>query len=192
MNTTRTQKNREGTETKSIGYSEKDMKLLRRLKLALSFLLAVLLVGGSAVPSSALWQCRYSSRIVSDAFVAPPSAMPCLADSSALRGTMSSMPCCHTVRSASHRNSRGKEAFSPAACHPTLTRLAADPAPGMTDAGSALRRSLAATQSVLPATAAFAVSAPRMLPLRQRPPPTVNSPPTAPAYSFGLRAPPIA
>jgi len=168
------------------------MKLLRRLKLTISCLLAVLLVGGSTLPSPALWQCRYSSRIVSAAFTAAPSAMPCLMGRSTLNGAMPSMSCCHPLKSAAPRSSHGKQAFSYPGCHPTLTLLAAVPAPGRTEAGSSLRQNLLAMQAVLPMTAAFAVSAPITLSLRQRPPPPVSLPPSAPAYSFGLRAPPVA
>ena len=175
------------------------MKLLRPLKSVLfrsvlSCLLAVLMVGGSAVPSPALWQCRYSSRVVSAAFTTTvtPSAMPCLMGRSPRSGTMPAMPCCHSAKAAAHSSPHGKQAVSPPACRPALTSLAAVSALGKTEAGSSLRQSLAAMQAVLPATAAFRASAPRTLSGRQRPPPTVSSPPAAPAYSFGLRAPPAA
>ncbi len=167
------------------------MKLLRRLKLTILCLLAVLLVGGSAVPSPALWQCHYSSRIVSAAFGAAPSAMPCLMGSSAMNGTMPSMPCCRPAKSTAYSNTLGKQTFSPPACHPTLTSLAV-PALGMTETSFHLRRNLAAMQASLPLTAAFAVSTPITLALRQRPPPTVTFPSSTPAYSFGLPAPPVA
>lgn len=163
---------------------------MRQLKLAISCLLTVLLVGGSALPSPALWQCHYSSHVVSAAFAAAPSAMPCLTGGSTMNGTMPSMPCCHPLRSTAHRTSHGKQTFSHPACHPTLTLLAAVPALGRAEASSCLRQSLLATQAVLPVTAAFSISAPITLSGRQRPPPTVSSPPSAPAYSFSLRAPP--
>lgn len=179
------------TETKISGYSDSEM-ILRRLKLVISCLLAVLLVGGTILPSPALWQCRHSSRLVSAAFAAAPSAMPCGMDRSAMNGPMALMPCCHSVKSTAYRNPPGKQAFSRPACHPTLTTPAAVPAPGMTEAGSSLRHTLAAMQAVLPASAAFAVFDPFTLPPRQRPPPTVSASPADPAYSFGLRAPPMA
>ena len=163
------------------------MKLSRRLKLVVSCLLAVLLVGGTALPSPAVWQCRYSSRIVSAAFVPAPSAMPCLADAA-----MASMPCCHSLKPTAIRSLHGKQALSHPLCHPTLTNLAAVPVPGMTEAGLHLRQSLLAFQAIIPVTAAFVVSAPIALPLRQRPPTTLGSSLSAPAYSFGLRAPPAA
>lgn len=163
------------------------MKLSGRLKLVVSCLLAVLLVGGTALPSPAVWQCRYSSRIVSAAFVPAPSAMPCLTDAA-----MASMPCCHSLKPIADRSLHGKQALSHSPCHPTLTRLAAVPALGMTEASFHLRQSLLAFQAVVPVMAAFAVSAPITLPLRQRPPPTLGSSLSAPAYSFGLHAPPAA
>ena len=166
--------------------------ILQRLRLVISCLLAVLLVGGSVLPSPALWRCRHSSRVVSAVFAAAPSAMPCLMGSSPLNGTMPAMPCCHPVKSAVSRSLHGKQAFSQPPCHPVLTSLAAVPALGRTDAGFSLRQSLSAMQAVLPWAAAFAVSAPITLTGRQRPPPTVSSPPAPPSYSFGLRAPPAA
>lgn len=169
-----------------------DMKLLRRLKLTISCLLAVLLVGGTTLPSPALLQCRYSSRLVSAVFIAAPSAMPCLMGSSAMSGTMPSMPCCHPAKATVSSSSHGNQAFSRPVCHPTLTPLAAVPAFSVMEASLRLCQSLAAMQGVLPKAAAFAVSAPITLPGRQRPPPTLGSPPSAPAYSFGLRAPPVA
>ncbi len=181
----------DGAETKTSGYSNKDMKLLRRLKLTLSCLLAVLLVGGTILPSPALWQCRHSSRLVSAAFADAPSAMPCLMDGSPMRGTMLYMPCCRFAKAAAHSSTQGKQAFSHPTCHPTLTSLAAVPAPGMARASLRFCRSLAAMQAVLPMTAAFGVSAPSTLCLRQRPPPTGGLALSAPSYSFGLRAPPI-
>ena len=182
----------DGTETKSSGYSSRDMKLLRRLKLTISCLLAVLLVGGSAVPSPALWQCHYSSHVISAAFGAAPSAMPCLMGSSAMDGAMPPMPCCHPAKPTAHSNTLGKQTFSSPTCHPTLTSLAAVSALGNLGTSLLLRQSLAAMQASLPLTAAFAVSAPITLTLRQRPPPTVTSPSSTPAYSFGLPAPPVA
>lgn len=187
------------TETEISGYSDSEM-ILRRLKLVISCLLAVLLVGGTILPSPALWQCRHSSRLVSAAFAAAPSAMPCVMDRSAMNGPMAFMPCCHPLKPAAERSPQGKQifkqifkqVFSPPTCHPSLTPFAAVPAPGMTEAGSSLRHTLAAMQAVLPAPSAFAVSAPLTLPARQRPPPTVSAFPAAPAYSFGLRAPPLA
>ena len=182
-----------GTKTKSSGYNNGSMKPLRRLKLTLSCLLAVLLVGGSALPSPALWQCRYSSRLVSAAFAATPSTMPCLMSGPATSEALSSsMPCCHPLKLTTHGGPQGKQALSRPACHPTLTSLAAVSAPGRTEAHSSLRQSLASVQAALPQAAAFAVSACFTLPLRQRPPPTVGSPSSAPTYSFGLRAPPTA
>ena len=172
------------------GYSDSEM-ILQRLRLVIACLLAVLLVGGNILPPPALWQCRHSSRVVSAAFA--PAAMPCLMGSSPMNDAMPpGMPCCRPVKSAASRSPHGKQAFSSSPCHPALTSLAAVPAPGRIEAGSSLRQSLSAMQAVLPATAAFAVSAPLTLTGRQRPPPTVSSPPSAPAYSFGLRAPPVA
>ena len=168
------------------------MKPLRRLQLALCCLLAVLLGSGAVLPSPAVWQCRYSSHVISAAFTPAPNAMPCLMGHSTVDSTMPPMPCCHLAKSTAHRSSHGELTLLSPPCHPTLTSLAAVPALGMMGANLHLRQSLAAQQAALPLTAAFAVSAPLTLSLRQRPPPTVGSPLTAPAYSFGLRAPPFA
>ena len=160
------------------------MKLLRRLKLALSCLLAVLLVGGAALPSPAVWQCRYSSRVVSTAFAPPPSAMPCLMDR-----PMASMPCCHP-KAPGHLQTG--QTVSSAPCHPTLISLAAAAALGPTETHTHLRSSLASQQTALFPLPVFAVSAPVMLSNRQRPPPTLGSPASAPEHSPSLRAPPTA
>lgn len=165
---------------------------MQRLKLVISCLLAVLLAGGSVLPPPALWQCHHSSRLVSAAFAAAPSAMPCLMGRSALNDAMPSMPCCHPGKSAASRSPQNRQAFSAFPCHPVLTSLAAVPAPGVREASSSLRQSLSAMQAVLPMTATFAVSALITLTGRQRPPPTFSFSPSPPAYSFGLRAPPAA
>ena len=117
------------------------MKPLRRLQLALCCLLAVLLGSGAVLPSPAVWQCRYSSHVISAAFTPAPNAMPCLMGHSTVDSTMPPMPCCHLAKSTAHRSSHGELTLLSPPCHPTLTSLAAVPALGMMGANLHLRQS---------------------------------------------------
>jgi len=165
------------------------MVILRRLQLLLSCLLAVLLVSGSALPPAALWQCRHAARVVDAAFVALPSAMPC-----SRGGRMPPMACCPPEKVVVRWGSSltCKPALLCAPCQPTLTRLAALPAASITETNARLRLSLASLPPAFPLPAAFLPSAPIILSLRQRPPPTLGQSQSAPEHAPGLRAPPVA
>ncbi len=168
------------------------MTTSRRLNL-FSWLLAVILALGSAVPPLAVWQCRHASRIVSAA--APLSAMPCrMADAPMGAMPMAEMPrmaCCLPETAASPAVSAHSSALPRPACNPTLMRLAVLPPASVLETHSHLQRSLAAA-SDLSLTAPFLPSVPATLPLRQRPPPLLGVCQSALKHAPGLRAPPAA
>lgn len=52
-------------------------KTIRRLQLALSCFLALLVVGGTVLPPATVWQCRHAVRVVALLPAAGPAVMPC-------------------------------------------------------------------------------------------------------------------
>jgi hypothetical protein len=160
------------------------MGIRRRLQYVLSCLLAVLLVGGTILPSPAVWQCHHSARIVNAAFLASPSAMPCR-----MSGIqMPKMACCPAEKLAACPHSRNERIISRPRCQPTLTRLAVIPIVS----ASKLQAHLAQSQASFPLWPALLSSVPISPQVRQRAPPTLGLPQSLLAHTPGLRAPPLA
>jgi hypothetical protein len=158
------------------------MATQRRLKLLISCLLAVLLVSGTALPSPALWQCHHSASVVNAAFTAAPTVMPCRMS----EPLMPTMACCLSEHSPINPS------FTPPPCHPTLIRLAILPALTCLNTQTRLRQNLVLLPSAFVLPAAFRPSAPIVLSLRQRPPPTIGLSQFSLEHTPGLRAPPAA
>ena len=169
------------------------MATFRRLHL-FSWLFAVLVSASSAAPPLAVWQCRHASRIVSAAALL--SAMPCRTTSMPMpegsTGSMPRMACCLPKTAASSAASAHSAAITHPACHPTVTRLAVLPPGSVSETHTPLSRSLAAAFLALPETAPFLPPFLQVLPLRQRPPPTLGFSSPALKHVPGLRAPPAA
>lgn len=162
------------------------MATSRRLIL-FSWLLVVILALGSAMPPLALWQCRHASRVISAA--APLSAMPCRTSLMPM-GEMPRMACCPLETAAPTVTAHS--AVTRPACHPALTRLVALPPASVSETHTHLHQSLVAAFLALPQTALFLPSFPAILPLRQRPPPSLGFCQSALKHVPGLRAPPAA
>lgn len=165
------------------GYN--DGMTTRRLKL-LSCFLVLLLAGGGALPPLAIWQCRHAARVVAAA-VAPPAAMPCRMGDK----PMPPMACCRPQRAVVRQHPSSRQVLSSRACQPTFTRLVTPAVAGITGHAH-LRRILASVPPASPPPAPRLPSVPATLALRQRPPPTVGQPLSAPEHAPGLRAPPAA
>ncbi len=171
-------------------YTENEMAIWHRLKLILACFLAAVCAGGAVLPPPAVWQCRHAVRVVDAAWTGPRSAaMPCRMGDA----PMALMACClpSPAKFFPAASSR-RPALAAPACHPVLVSLAALPLANAPQAQAHLRRSLAVLISLLPLSAALVPPVPAVLSRRQRPPPTLGFAQSAPAYSFGLRAPPAA
>ncbi len=161
------------------------MAILRRSKF-LVFILAVMLAAGSALPSSALWQCRHAARVVSASFLAAPAVMPCrMADA-----PMPRMACCPAPAAVTQNTSSHRASLTTPPCHPAFIGLAALPCACVSEMQFSLRLTLAfALTPVLPLFAAALPPVPDPLSLCRRPPP-VSSAQSVPLRTPGLRAPP--
>ncbi len=146
------------------------MKLWRFQFSVLAFLLALLVVSGSALPSPMLWQCHHASMIAP--FAARPAAMPCrmASDSGMMRGRMACCPAPEIVPTKTVRAASGTQEIRRPPCHPTLVALTNSPAlPARVS--HLLHPPLLMLALSGPLPAPLSLFTPVTLSLRQRPPP---------------------
>ena len=151
-----------------------------------ALLLALLIGTGATIPSSWLWQCHHSSRLVASPFAAP-GAMPCHMRGQLAQGVMA---CCRAHRTLQTRSTDSQQTLSAPDCQPVFVELAAIPAAFLGQSHDLSGTLTGAYALLVPAGSV----SPTLLAvtMRQRPPPAIDIPISDLLHVPGLRAPPSA